>query len=248
MPAPADPGYGDPNAPVGSPEWAKRWRLEFQNVVKRLPEAPKVNLKFYDIGKQHRAWTLLADSEGEPFPDFDSFCVCPQPHGLGTDPAKFKAYLEAEIGKQAADLVTVSPAGVRGEEIPSDERKANSQGHDRNAKLRAILRAPELVQQMYRSGLITQQDAARMGPKAPTPEQAALVAEARQLLEKIDRTGKARDVRARAKAAVATALGSRLPTPLQLLQKAWKKASKSERESFVESLRHLGWITGKESP
>ena len=36
-------------------------------------------------------------------------------------------------------------------------------------RLRAILRAPEVIQTAYREGLIGQVDAARLGPKAPTP-------------------------------------------------------------------------------
>src|SRR5689334_8475619 len=105
----ADPGYGDPNAPVGSPDWAKRWRLVFQGAVKTLPDMPAQCLRFFEIGQAHRAWTLVTDRDGKPFADFDAFCACEQPWGLGMDPAKFRAYLEAEVGKKAADLATVAP-------------------------------------------------------------------------------------------------------------------------------------------
>ena len=106
-----DPGYGDPTAPVGSAEWAKRWRLCFQTAVKKLPTAPAANLEFYQIGVRHRAWTLLTDEQGEAFPDFDAFCRCEQPWGLEIDPAKFRAHLAAELGEKAADLITAAPSG-----------------------------------------------------------------------------------------------------------------------------------------
>ena len=39
----------------------------------------------------------------------------------------------------------------------------------RAKRLRAILRAPELAQSLYRDGLISQTAAAKMGPSKPTP-------------------------------------------------------------------------------
>src|SRR5262245_17496136 len=113
MPAsPVDPGYGDPKAPVGSTEWAKRWRLMFQGAAKQLPEVPGRALRFYRLGMEHRAWTLLTKEDGKTaFADFDTFCAYPQPWGLGLEPAKFKAYLAAEEGKNAMELETVAPDG-----------------------------------------------------------------------------------------------------------------------------------------
>src|ERR1700722_11069951 len=118
----ADPGYGDPLAPVGTAEWAKRWRLEFQNVVTELPRAPGINRRFFEQGEKYGAWTLLTDGraedgfpQGKPFPDFDSFCRRERPWGLQTDPVKFRAYLEAEMGKKGAAMVTVPKGGTDGE-------------------------------------------------------------------------------------------------------------------------------------
>jgi hypothetical protein len=45
-------------------------------------------------------------------------------------------------------------------------------------RLRAITRAPDAVKDAYREGRVSQVTAAKLGPKNPTPELAAKVAEA----------------------------------------------------------------------
>jgi hypothetical protein len=150
--APIDPGYGDPRAAVGTEQWAKRWRLGFQSVALELPSAPERCMRYYAVGVEHRAWTLLTDGEGRAFADFDSFCACPQPYGLGTDPAKFRLYYEAEVGKKAADLATVAPGEDKGGRPSNGEETGTtvvqvSEGMSpmKAKNLRAILRAPELA-------------------------------------------------------------------------------------------------------
>ncbi len=82
------------------------------------------------------------------------------------EPRKFRAYLEAEIGKKAADLETVSP-GSQGERTDRDETSPHGEGklqsHAQQERLRAILRAPELVQDLYKQGRISQTTAAKLG-------------------------------------------------------------------------------------
>jgi hypothetical protein len=83
--------------------------------------------------------------------------------------------------------VTVPPGDdkggrpTKGEETSASDAEV-SPGHSKRkeGKPRAILRAPELVQSLYREGLVTQATAAKLGPKRPTPERAARVVEARQ--------------------------------------------------------------------
>lgn len=86
------------------------------------------------------------------------------------DPAKFRAYLEAEIGKREADLATVSPgkphggqegnqnaSGNEADMVSASSEEAQSDAERRkNERLRAILRAPEIVQDLYKAGLMTQ--------------------------------------------------------------------------------------------
>lgn len=263
-----DPGYGDPNAPIGSEGWAMRWRIEFQRVVKSLPQAPKVSLRFYQVGQEHRAWTLLKDRNGDHFEDFDAFCREREPWGLGTDPAKFRAYLDAEVGKKAADLITVPPGDGKGG-APEGNRNAAKGGEETTAvavkavvsadaskskqeRLRAVLRAPEVIQILYREDLITQEDARKLGPKSPTPDQAAKVAEARQAVEQIPRPREGlpppeaarakREFRAKAKQAVARAFGApaeavEADSALDVLRRAWSRATPDQRDEFLREAR-----------
>jgi len=244
---PPDPGYGDPNAPVGSSEWAKRWRIGFQSLVKHLPKAPESSRKLFELGEQHRAWTMLTNEAGVYYRNFDEFCRDGQPWGLGMEPDKFRAYLAAELGSKAADLATVSP-GSQGERTDLDSTshincgKSESTGKRKAENLRAILRAPEVVQDLYREGRISQADAAAMGPKSPTPEQAASIAEARQGLESLDRQAKPREFRAQAKQVVASTLGRKAAdSPLDILRKAWRKASAAEKDAFMTEVNEAGW-------
>ncbi len=233
-----DPGYGDPRAPVGTPEWAKRWRMCFCNAVKGLPRSPSTCVGLLRQGEEHRAWTLVKDRQSKPYPDFDSFCKDKQPYGLEMDPKKFRAYLVGELGDKVTDLITNPPGEDKGGHhslYPAADIVSAAEKR-KNERLRAILRAPELVQDLYREDRITQTDAARMGPKSPTPDQAARVAEARQGLERLDRKAATPEFRRQARAIIATVLGSRDPTPLDLLRKAWAKASNQERVAFLKEV------------
>ncbi|QJX00301.1 hypothetical protein FTUN_7926 [Frigoriglobus tundricola] len=82
------------------------------------------------------------------------------------EPVKFRAYLEAELGKRAAELVTVAPGNDKGGRPSKGETgdtvsPVNSDADDKKAKrLRAFLRAPDLIQDLYRDGLVSQTVAA----------------------------------------------------------------------------------------
>jgi hypothetical protein len=114
------------------------------------------------------------------------------------EPQKFRAYLEVEVGKKTADHLTVAP-GRQGERTDVNETSHHSEGKSvspaKEERLRAILRAPELVQDLYREGLVTQATAAKLGPKRPTPERAVRVVEARQALEQLGRALPVREYR-----------------------------------------------------
>lgn len=238
---PVDPGYGDLTAPIGSVEWAKRWRLEFQGVAKRLPQAPESGKRFYDLGKQHRAWTLITDAEGKHFRTWEAFCAYRQPWGLGMDPVKFDAFLKAAVGPREAGMITVPPAR-QGERSDLEETsrhhvgKSSDADQRKNERIRAILRAPEQVQDLYREGLIRQTDAAKLGPRTPTPEQASAIAHARERLTRLDRSVPPREFRRRAGQVVREALGVRERTPLDRLTEWWEKASEEERRAFRDRI------------
>ena len=76
-------------------------------------------------------------------------------------------YLEARFGKEAVQLMTVPPdgrcdngKGKEPAETPFDSA-TELQNHETERRLRAILRAPRIVRDLYRQGLVSQ---ARSGP------------------------------------------------------------------------------------
>lgn len=241
-----DPGYGDPLAPVGSAEWAKRWRLVIQGAVKELPKATGHASKLFDIGEQHRAWTLITNDKGQAFPDFDTFCAYKQPWGLGMDPTKFRAHLAAEMGKKAADLATVAPGDDvggrprKGEETGDTVSPVSSGQAKKEKRLRAILRAPELIQDLYRQGLVSQTVAASMGPRKPDEDKAAQVVRARNAVEALpkpaDDPASKNAYRKQVDKTIRLAMGKEGPTPLDHLRNWWKKATPEQRTTFLNEI------------
>jgi len=207
-----------------------------------LPSASGSNWRFYELGQKHRAWTLLTDKNGVAFPDFDAFCACPPPYGLGTDPTKFRAHMEAELGKKTADLATVAP-GSQGERTDLNETSPHDEGksiaHAKQERLRAILRAPEIVQHLYREGLVSQTVAASMGPAKPSEEKAGAVVRARKAIEAIPPplTPKHKPAyRKQVDATIRETLSRPKPGPLDELRKAWAKASSADRATFLAEI------------
>jgi hypothetical protein len=91
------------------------------------------------------------------------------------NPKTLHGYLAAVDGHKAADLATVAPGhqGERTDLETSGHRVPKSDAEVKKEKrLRAIQRAPEVVQDLYRHGLIPQTGAVSLGPKSPTPEEA----------------------------------------------------------------------------
>jgi hypothetical protein len=189
------PGFGDPLAGVGTEPWAERWRLEFQGEVKRLPVTHTRNLNLYRDGLKHRAWTLVKDQDGNAFKDFKAFCEYKQPWGLGLPHDEFVAQLRACAGDKEADLITVPPGDDVGGHHSLYKKPAgatvaqagNGMSDRKEKNIRAITRAPEVIQNLYRDDLVSQTVAVKMGPKRPTPERASLIAEVRQEVERLPR-------------------------------------------------------------
>jgi len=75
------------------------------------------------------------------------------------------------MGKRAVELATVAPDGRMTNGANQHTGPAEDWGHDvpnpagtkKAKRLRAILRAPEIVQSLYRDGLLNQTTAAKMG-------------------------------------------------------------------------------------
>jgi len=172
----ADPGIGRDDAPIGSESWAQAVRLHLQAIVKDIDSEPKRVQRYVDLINEHRAWTLMNRPDGSYFGTWEDFCEFRQPWGLGRAWAELRPFIEAAVGKRALDLATVAPA-------KSPPGKAEDKGPEApllstrsDKRHRAIAeRAPEPVRELYRDGLIGTKEAAALGPKNPTPEEAAKV-------------------------------------------------------------------------
>ena len=116
----------------------------------------------------------------------------PPAHGLGFPFAKLRPYWEKALtdsgvnGAKAVALATVAPAQPQqagpGRGHKAEEREQETEDAERpsfsttsDKVNRAILRSPEPAQDLYKSDLLSQKLAARLGPKNPTPQQAAEV-------------------------------------------------------------------------
>ncbi len=133
---------------------------------------------------EHRAWTLMNKADGSTFATWEEFCDTAQPYGLGRPWAEWGPILEAAVGKQRVQLTVVAPAKKsppppgpgpgRGhkKEKPQDTMSPGFCADEKQAKrMRAIAdRAPEAVRELFTSGLIGVNEAAKLGPKNPTPE------------------------------------------------------------------------------
>lgn len=179
-----DPGRGSWTAEEGSEEWAKRFRLAWLSTKHDLRDAPERFAGFFKKGKEVEVWRVLTGPDGRTFATFAEFCAAPEPWGFGEPWENIKPFLLGVLSERELDLVTVAPAkkakaGPGRGKTSSDRRNVFSKpGHDKESRLRAIAeRAPEPVRELYKRDLIGQDVAAKLGPKNPTPEEAARVTE-----------------------------------------------------------------------
>jgi len=256
----ADPGIGRESAPIGSVEWAQNVRLHFQTAMKRLEEAPERVQAFVDQVIQHRAWTLMSKPDGSFFSTWDEFCAFPQPYGLGKPWDEFRPFLEAAKGKKVVQLGTVAEdrrrmnganqhTGAKEDSPPGAE---NADTPDVDTRLRAILRAPEQVRDLYRADLIGQKEAARLGPKNPTPEESAKVTEVAIAVADVVKTAPKpatsrakRDIQRQVNKTVREMTGSE-PAPAERLFRELVKLHPDDRRTFFGAAiqrfsNEIGW-------
>lgn len=173
----ADPGIGRDDAPIGSEQWAQAVRLHLQTAVKDLDWEPQRVKRYYALVAKHRAWTLMNKPDGSYFANWEEFCAHPQPWGLGKPWEEIRPFIEAASGKKAVQLETVAPAkSPPGKPVEEKDAKRPFVGATQDKVLRAIAeRAPEPVRELFKADLIGAKEAAALGPKNPTPEEAAKV-------------------------------------------------------------------------
>jgi hypothetical protein len=103
----------------------------------------------------------------------------------------------------------------------------------RTAKqLRAINRAPEAIKDAYREGRISQTLAAKLGPKDPSPDTAAQIAEVARKIRSIPE-------RKTVDSIVRQHLGAPAPTPVDRLVSALERFTHEQRVEFFERVEHL---------
>jgi hypothetical protein len=217
---------GREDAPIGSEDWAKRVRLHMQALVNDALTKPEAVADYLAIMNEHRAWTLLKNAKGKPFATFKDFCETPQPYGLGKPEAWVKAITAIVKGKTASELDTVAPA----QSPPGKTLEKSAPGADNSRKdqlLRAILRAPVEVQDLYREELISQKIAAALGPKNPAkaPSREVIV----DALRDVPRERKAIDAKMR------EVLGHKRDKVNDLVR-AFLRLSDKERHRFYEEV------------
>lgn len=247
----------------GTPQWAEYTKDTLRTLLhhNNLPRLAEATREF----QATRAWTMLTNAHGVAFPTFEAFVEHPEPRGLGTPYAKFVSYLEAAVGKRTLQLVAVPPAkepvppppgpgrpcatalNDAGHLVPNPRGKAGSakrtsvSGHTNQRALRAIAeRAPEQVRDLYRKGLIGQKEAAKLGPKNPTPEQAARVTEVAIALAseakdkpatEAERVAVQRRVNAKAREMLGCAVDA-----VERLARGYRALSPKERKRFLSAI------------
>jgi hypothetical protein len=197
---PADPGIGSSRAPIGSKEWAERVRLNSQPIIDQAQSYPEKARGYVETVTKHRAWVLLNKRDGSTFNTFDEFCEEPKPYGWGISRARLEALIRVvatESGENANKVValaTVAPAQSPEPPPPGPGRgykKANPQNegqlfrnrnttHAEAERLRAINRAPEPAQDLFRRDLMSKGVAVALGTtkRDTKPEKASVIAEA----------------------------------------------------------------------
>lgn len=236
----SDPGGEIVNAPVGSKEWAKRWRLEIQHIRHNIPEEPKRFADFYFVGTKHRVWTLLNKPDGSTFKTFDEFCLAREPWGLSAAPSEVEQWLALVKGQKAARQETLPearPGPGRGKRSERTEKEkigndCRSFSPRTEGQLRAINRAPEPIRQLYEQDKLSQVWAAKLGPKNPPPDEAARVAAIALELKGVPDKRTADGI-------VKRMLGAREPSRVDKIVALAKKASKTERRMAISRIMKL---------
>jgi hypothetical protein len=226
-----DPGIGDENAPPGSEEWAKFWRLAMQRAIKNASFDQDRVCSLYQHGVEHRAWSKLTRKDGSAFKTWEAFVSEAVPWGLGSKPDAVKTILEARHGRRATQRETVPEPSEpgRGKIKPGNDCPIS----DRTAKnLRAINRAPEIVGRLYDEGMISQVDAAKLGKKEL--DAAEVAAEIARVVEETKEVESVKERRKAIKEVAKRVGGGKAQTTVDKLKKLWGKATEQERAQFLK--------------
>ena len=225
-----DPGIGDENAPPGSEEWAKFWRLAMQRAIKNASFDQDRVCSLYQHGVEHRAWSKLTRKDGSAFKTWEAFVSEAVPWGLGSKPDAVKTILEARHGRRATQRETVPEPRTKWDESTTTELQLMN--HETTRRLRAINRAPEIVGRLYDEGLISQVDAAKLGKKEL--DVAEVAAEIARVVEETKEVESVKERRKAIKEVAKRVGGGKAETTVDKLKKLWGKATEQERAQFLK--------------
>lgn len=243
---------GDQFAAKGTTEWADWQRSRMKHALKDVHfEARQIVQVIRDMCEgEHPAWHLMTREDGIGFRTFEEFVTSPE--GLRfPDYAKFRSIAISEPGimnEREYELLTTAPtmstSPKKDNESPRTEYTEIS--GRQITRLRAIgQRTDPVVRQLYIDGLIDARLAESLGPDESKPggeERKRKAEKAVAKIKAIERNGDDAAYRKAVNEAVRKVFGKRaVPSPLEVLRKAWAKATKQEREKFIEEIGKEGW-------
>lgn len=202
---------GDLNAPPGSIHWCVGMRERLQEILDSHKSDHESLERCIEYFINQRGWEKIHDSKKRPFKSFIDFCKHKRPLGLGRDPAEIDQIIAEGKAKSAQELVADQNVRVR-------EQPGNPTGHNQHTP-KESLQSQDSTYGNSSSYLVGK-----------------LKRDAPQIAEALGR-GEYPSARA---AGIAAGI-VKVPTPLGLLKRSWAKASKSEKDQFLDWINEAGW-------
>lgn len=208
---------GDLSAPLGSKPWAMSVREEIRLCLDELHGEHERLCNYVRAFIEHQGWKQLEDRQGRAFASYESFCVEPKPWGLGRAREEIEAIILEREGKAKRQARAQETAAKVTKPLKPDG--SNQFAFDENEN-----------HQQHSGGTGAVYRVARLRRDCP---------EAAERLER----GEFKSVAA----AERYARGEephpprKAPTPLDVLRRAWAKASKAERDAFMDEVGKDGW-------
>jgi len=114
---------GNPDAPVGSPEWCLAAHFNLRT-HKRNHDAEVSSLKYgLREFKGDERWRQLADPNGRKFRYWRQYVQCPEPYGLGMPLEEAEAVIEAPAGKLLRDVLSARAHAIEIADLDNPSRQ-----------------------------------------------------------------------------------------------------------------------------
>lgn len=205
---------GDLLATPGSRHWCVGMRFRIQQLLDSHAEDHEGLQRCVSFFLEQKGWLALKDAKGRAFASYTDFCKARRPHGLERAPEEIEAIISEGIAKRAAQALAADP----------QEEALSGQGEHQGAN------------QYSTKALSLQGKDSTEGGNSASYIVRRLKRDAPQVAEAL-----ARGEYPSARAAGIAAGIVKVPTPLDLMRRAWAKASKKEKESFMDWAGNQGW-------